>query len=69
MKKPKRVVLATGYPWFFDANGDHVYNAIKLTASPVANSILLRGGEKLVPIPSKGFGNWNKVRLVLEVLK
>ncbi|MDZ4250405.1 MAG: hypothetical protein U0990_09980 [Candidatus Nanopelagicales bacterium] len=73
MKKPngvKRVVLGVGYPWFSSlSNTVHYYDSVQLTARPVAASILLRGGEQTVSLHQKGVGNWNKVRLVLEVLE
>jgi hypothetical protein len=65
--KPKRVVLGEGHPWFseFDRTG---YTAIQLTVDPVAASILLRGGEKNVNLKTGGLGNWNRIRLVAEIL-
>lgn len=45
------------------------YDAIQLTETPVAGSILLRGGETTVPFKFDDVGNWNRARLVLEILK
>ena len=66
-KKVKRIVLGVGYPWYFSRRA--TYDCVRLTVLPVAQSILLRGGEKTVPLKIGGTGNWNKVRLVLEILK
>ena len=63
--KPKRVVLGEGHPWFSGKSG---YTNVQLTKEPVASSILMRGGEQLVELRFKNIGNWNRVRLVLEVL-
>lgn len=69
-KKVKRVVLGVGHPWFaYHARGEGGYDTVYLTAQPIATSILCRGGEKIVGLDIKDVGNWNKVRLVLEVLK
>ena len=68
MKKPRRIVLGIGHPWYFSSTGC-LYDCIKLTEKPVAQSILLRGGEKTVPLIGGDTGNWNKVRLVLEILE
>ena len=70
MKKPKRVVLGTGHPWFFNRHkGGLMYTAVELTTKPVQESILLRGGEEHVDLAIHDVGNWNKCRLVLEILK
>ena len=69
MKKPKRIVLGEGHPWYFSTVKGGSYDAVQLTGEPVAASILLRGGEKTVPLKYSGTGNWNRVRLVLEVLE
>ena len=73
MKKPKkirRVVLGVGHPWFYvSQKGRASYDTMNLTTAPVAQSILLRGYEETVPFKFSDVGNWNKVRLVLEVLK
>ena len=68
-KKVRRVVLGTGHPWFHSSgSAGNSYDSVQLTAEKVANSILLRGGEKTVSFQFSDVGNWNKVRLVLEVL-
>lgn len=54
-KKPRRVVLGVGHPWFS-------LTTVALTKAPVHESILLR-------LSWKNLGNWNKIRLVAEVLK
>ena len=70
-KKVRRVVLGVGHPWFSaeKCGGGYSYNGVRLTEKPVAASILMRGGEKLVDFKFSDVGNWNKVRLVLEVIK
>lgn len=67
-KKPKRIVLGAGHPWY-SGRIDGGFSTVQLTRKPVPQSILLRGGEELVPLKHGGTGNWNKVRLVLEVLE
>lgn len=58
-KKPKRVILGVGHPWFHTTFGP-TCKAVGLTS--IRNGIpkSLRFGKH---------GNWNKVRLVMEVLK
>lgn len=68
-KKPRRVVIGVGHPWYSRSPGSKDYDRIQLTVLPVAPSILLRGGEKTVVLSPKNTGNWNKVRLIMEVLK
>ena len=62
-KKPRRVVLGVGHPWFYFSPG-----RIGLTESRVDDSILLRSFD-WKEIDTHGLGNWNKIRLVAEVLK
>jgi hypothetical protein len=62
-KKPRRVVLGVGHPWFYF---DPDY--IGLTKIPVAPSILLRRFD-WADLHTARLGNWNKIRLVAEVLK
>ena len=65
----RRIVLGKGHPWFFSsATSPNQMDCIQLTQKPVAQSILLRGGEKTVPLQWKNLGNWNRVRLVIEVI-
>lgn len=68
MKKVRRIVLGVGHPWYsnWKANG---YTQLQLTKDRVQEFILFRGGEPLVPFKIKNTGNYNKVRLVLEVLE
>ena len=71
MKEPKRIVLGVGYPWYSTTptkgNG---FTKLQMTKTPVPQSILLRQGkEELVEFDPQGTGNYNKVRLVLEVLE
>ena len=63
-KKPRRVVLGVGHPWFYIGKE----GAMGLTVGPVNPSILLRVFSWRQIEPS-GLGNWNKIRLVAEVLK
>jgi len=65
-KKVRRVVLGIGHPWFF----------AKLAASgvePKGCAMFLTSGHNVFTrcptIDPKGLGNWNKIRLVAEVLK
>jgi hypothetical protein len=67
-KKSRRVVLGEGHPWFSTTPGHGPYDTVQLTRERVAESILLRGGEKLVPLKFKNLGNWARVRLVMEVI-
>ena len=67
-KKVRRVVLGVGYPWYVGLRQAQ-YDSVQLLVKPVAQSILLRGGETTIPLKYSGTGNWNKVRLVLEVLE
>lgn len=67
MKKRKRIVLGEGHPWFCSSDG--VYDAIQLTKNRVAQSILLRGDEKTVPLELGNLGNWNRIRLIAEVIE
>lgn len=69
-KKIRRVVLGVGHPWFLvGQKGQAAYDTVRLTTTAVAQSVLMRGGEEFVPFKFSDVGNWNKVRLVLEVLK
>lgn len=71
MKKVKRIVLGVGHPWYSSTpTKGHAYTNLQMTKTPVPQSILLRQGkEELVEFDPQGTGNWNKVRLVMEVLK
>lgn len=70
MKKPKRVVLAVGYPWYWGMENQSIkYTNLQMTKIPVSKSILFRGKEKLLEFDPQGTGNWNKCRLVLEILE
>lgn len=63
-RKVRRVVLGVGHPWF-SGNG---FTNVALTKTPAAVSILLRTFEwKSLDI--NNLGNWNKIRLVAEVIK
>ena len=69
-KKPKRVVLGMGHPWFIATDGGRVvYDGVYLTTKPVHPSILLRTPVPHVDLKIGRVGNWNKCRLVLEVLR
>lgn len=70
-KKPKRIILGVGHPWYSrtETKGNG-YTKLQMTKTPVPQSILLRQGtEELVEFDPQGTGNWNKCRLVLEVLE
>jgi hypothetical protein len=69
MKKPKRIVLGIGHPWYSEWI-DGGFTVLQMTVTPVPQSILARQGkEKLVEFKTEGTGNYNKCRLVLEILK
>ena len=70
-KQPKvrRIVLGTGHPWYSSAGQSGVYDTIQLTKKPVSASILARGGAMTVELNKKDTGNYNKVRLVLEIIE
>jgi len=59
--KVRRVVLGVGYPWYFRSIGALQTDSVRLASRPGL-------GMSSVPIKLMG-GNWNKVRLVLEILK
>ena len=59
VKKVKRVVMGVGHPWFLTTYGP-TCKAVGLTAVRNGVSKNLRFGKH---------GNWNKVRLVMEILK
>lgn len=67
-KAKRRVVLGEGHPWFFSSDKRHT-DSVYLTEKPVASFILARGGETTVGIDWDDLGNWNRVRLVIEVLE
>ena len=58
-KKLKRVVLGVGYPWFFASTGKVVLYT-KENGMPNGKPVFLKSGY---------LGDWNKIRLVAEVLK
>jgi hypothetical protein len=60
-KKARRVILGVGHPWFFAREGVQ-YDAVTLFEGH---------GQAGSPVYLKfrNVGNWNKVRLVLEILK
>ena len=64
-KKPRRVVLGVGHPWFFAG--------VTIAGRDQAIGMYLMPGHHvfsdLKAIDPKGLGNWNKIRLVAEVLK
>lgn len=70
-KKVKRVILGVGYPWYSTtATKGTGYTVLQMTETQVPQSILFRTGkEELVEFDVRGTGNYNKCRLVLEVLE
>jgi hypothetical protein len=66
-RKPRRVVLGEGYPWFTFGNGN-TPTSVALTMSAVHSSILLRKFDWVESLNLDDLGNWNRVRLVIEVL-
>lgn len=63
----KRVVLGEGHPWFFV--GPHGAD-LRLYKEPLAESILFRKHDpkNVQMINPAGLGNWNRIRLVAEIL-
>ncbi len=65
-RKARRVVLGVGHPWFYAKIQG---NAVE----PNGTAMFLTRAQNVFtgcpPIDSKGLGNWNKIRLVAEVLK
>lgn len=59
-KKVRRIVLGMGHPWFYTLSAGQI-DKIALTDHR-------NGAAKRLRVPAN-IGNWNKVRLVLEVLK
>lgn len=59
-QKPRRIVLAVGHPWFYTVNAG-MFSQIGITKERNGVATKLR-------VPAN-IGNWNKVRLVLEILK
>ncbi len=75
MKKPKnkvkRIVLGVGHPWYsreIKGSEGWSYDHVSLTPEPIVSSLVV-SVWKTVPLNTGGTGNWNKVRLVLEILK
>lgn len=65
-KKVKRVVLGVGHPWF-DRFGERYPHCTAIGLTPRRVPV---GASEIVPLKGSGrYGNWNKVRLVLEVLE
>ena len=60
-KKVRRVVLGVGHPWFFSKAQGVMFDAVYLTEHA--------GTGDSVAFKFRNVGNWNKVRLVLEILK
>lgn len=64
-RKPRRVVLGVGHPWFYAptlVGGQDQRIAMFLTPGH-------RVFTDLEAIDPKDLGNWNRIRLVAEVLK
>lgn len=59
-RKPRRVVLGVGHPWFLEPT-QIGRTHLCLSSKP--------GGYADIGLKFGDLGNWNKVRLVLEVLK
>ena len=70
-KRVRRIVLGIGHPWYSrtETKGPG-YTNLQMTKTPVPYAILARKGqEELVEFDPQGTGNYNKCRLVLEVLE
>ena len=61
-RKARRIVLGVGHPWFFEGTDLHV---LRLYKQPKQPGVFHEG----VTLNTGSCGNWNKVRLVIEVLK
>jgi hypothetical protein len=59
--KPRRVVLGVGHPWF---SGSENVQYAKVGLTVGAQAVW-----RWIPLRFKNLGNWNKIRLVAEVLK
>lgn len=72
-KIKKRFVMGEGYPWYFMAKGGNrgLYDALTLYKEPLNDSILLRRDkqENRIPLFWSDTGNWNKVRIICEVIE
>lgn len=67
-KKIKRVILGVGYPWYkCEENG--CFTSLVLYVEPLHSSIMCRVPGHTVELTPKGTGNWNKIRLIAEVIK
>lgn len=68
-RKVKRIVLGEGHPWYSSALRGGLYDTVQLTNMPVSQAIIAREYACFVPLNYGDSGNWNRVRLVLEVIK
>lgn len=72
MKKKKiaRVVLGVGYPWYYGQGPGGSYSEIRLYKKKLHESLLFRTHDtkNLAGISPSGTGNWNKIRLVAEII-
>ena len=59
-KKPRRVVLGVGHPWFSRTEADWTHVSICVDGGY---------GAAFVPLNFDDLGNYNRIRLVAEVLK
>lgn len=64
-KVKKRFVMGEGYPWYFMAGGVSrgLYDALTLYKKP------LNEKSERIPLFWSDTGNWNRVRIVCEVLE
>lgn len=60
-RKVRRVVLGVGNPWFSHKHSSIEFDCVYLTPGA--------GAAGSIPLKFRNVGNWNKVRLVLEILK
>ena len=66
-KEIRRYVIGIGHPWYFFHNtkvASHLGPITVVGLTKEANVF-----TEWIPIEPKGTGNWQKVRLVVEVLK
>lgn len=60
-KKVRRIILGTGYPWFFTQDGKSTpYDSMSLYSE---------SRKTAVPLKIKDLGNFNKIRLIAEVIE
>lgn len=69
-RRVKRVVLGVGHPWYSGNGPEGTYADVRLYKECLATSILFRTHDKanIAGISPNGTGNWDRIRLVAEIL-